>query len=400
MAGPGNPGDLKDRLQSLRLEREPAARQPSRARLVIVVSAVAVTLAGGSILAWRRFVAAPLVVDVVYARSVAAGKPVEGEALSGAGYAITAEKYIAIGVRVPGRIERYLVDEGDRVEAGQPLVELDARDYRAQVGRAKASLRLSRAQRDLARLQLDRVRKLFAEGVSSKEELDQAVSRHAVTDAEVARAENELAQTRVNLDDTVLRSPVRGVVLAKLKAVGEVAVPGGFAGAGDLLRIADLTELRAEVDIAEADLSQVTLGQTADVVPDAYPGRRYEATVVKLYPQVNRQKGTRKVEVRIAGPDEYLLPDMSVRVTFRAAAAKGEARTDATVLVPRQATRRDGEGAYVWLLTDGTLRRRAIEVGAEVGQEAQVVRGLDGGEAIVIGSEDGLREGAPAGKRR
>ncbi|MGH7899910.1 MAG: efflux RND transporter periplasmic adaptor subunit, partial [Candidatus Binatia bacterium] len=247
--------------------------------------------------------ASPLAVRVVHARAETGGR--SGTVLSGTGYLITAEKYIAIGVRVPGRIERFLVDEGDHVEAGQVLVELDDRDYRAQLGRAEAQLRLAEANRRLAAADRGRVRTLYREGVASRQELDQIESRFDVTAASVAQAENDGAEARVNLGDTKLRSPVRGVVLAKLKGVGEIAVPGGFSGSGDLLRVADLSEIRAEVDVSESDLAHVRLGQDAEVVPDAFADRRYRATVVKLYPQVNRQKGTLKVEVRIAEPDAH-----------------------------------------------------------------------------------------------
>ena len=80
--------------------------------------------------------------------------------------------------------------------------------------------------------------------------------------------------------------------------------------------MANLEDLRAEIDINESDLHRIQMGQDAEVVPDAYPERAYAARVVKLYPQVNRQKGTLKIEVQIPHPDEKLLPDMSVRIDF------------------------------------------------------------------------------------
>ena len=338
----------------------------------------------------------PFSVQVVHARTQGGGQPVSGPVLSGSGYLITAEKYIAIGVRVPGRIERFLVDEGDHVDAGALLAELDDRDYRAQVGRAEAGLRLAEANRKLAESDRGRIRTLFRESVASRQELDQVESRFDVAAATVAQAENELTQARTNLDDTKLRSPVRGVVLAKLRGVGEIAVPGGFAGSGDLLRLADLSELRAEVDVSEADLANVELGQEAEVVPDAYPQRRYRAKVVKLYPQVNRQKGTLKVEVRVAEPDRFLIPDMSVRIAFLAVAAPpapggGE---KPVVIMPRAALRRSAEGAYVWIVSDGRLHRRTVEAGREVGDDVPVTSGLQGGEALAIGAEDAFRDGA------
>jgi len=387
---------LKDQLRSLRIERTtqvPATPKPRRRWGRAVAAASLLTVA--SILGYRAVAIRPLTVPVVYAQVEQGDRPIQGPVLSGAGYLITAEKYIAIGVRVPGRIERFLVDEGDRVEPGQLLVELDARDYRAQVGRAEAGLRLARANLKLAEADEARIRRLFEQGVTSRQELDQVDSRREVAAASVAEAANALAEARANLDDTRLLSPVRGVVLAKLRGVGEIAVPGGFAGSGDLLRLADLSELRAEVDVSEVDIANVHLGQDAEVVPDAYPQRRYRAQVVKIYPQVNRQKGTLKVEVRIQDPDELLLPDMSVRITFFSrvsAPATGGARR--VVWIPQTALRRGPSGVYAWVVSHGRLRREPLEVERPVGDRVLVTRGLDGGEALVVGPEEALREGA------
>ena len=122
-------------------------------------------------------------------------------------------------------------------------------------------------------------------------------------------------------------------MLAKLKEVGEIAVPGGFAGSGELIRMANLDDLRAEVDVNESDLAKVQLGPARrGRRPTPIPTAAMRARVVKLYPQINRQKGTLKVEVRILEPDEWLRPDMSVRVTFLAgepAARRGERRAGA-----------------------------------------------------------------------
>ncbi len=396
MSAPGE--KLKEQLRALRIDRDteslPVEAKSPRSRVGIVAALLGLALA--AVWLYRFVLAAPLAVGVVQARVQRSDQPIQGSVLSGAGYLITAEKYIAIGVRVPGRIERILVDEGDHVEMGQVLVELDARDYRAQVGRAEASLRLAHANLKLATADRRRVRQLFERGFTSRQELDQADSRYEVAGASVAQAENELLQARTNLDDTRLLSPVRGVVLAKLKSVGEIAVPGGFAGSGDLLRLADLSEIRAEVDVSEADMANVRLNQDAEVVPDAYPQNRYRARVVKLYPQVNRQKGTLKVEVRVEGPDRLLLPDMSVRVTFFAeplTSTGGDAKP--VVLAPRTALRAVEGSSYVWVVVDGRLNRRSVDVGREIGGEVVVESGLSGAESLAVGSEAGFREGRP-----
>lgn len=150
--------------------------------------------------------------------------------------------------------------------------------------------------------------------------------------------------------------------------------------------------MRAEVDVNEADLERVRMGGPARVTPDAYPDRHYEAEVVKLYPQVDRQKGTLKVEVQILEPDDKLLPDMSTRVTFLAESPPpGEATRDA-VLVPPGALQRDGEGDFVWVVEDGHVRRAGVATAGEIDGRVRVVEGLDDGATVVVGAAE-LSEG-------
>jgi RND family efflux transporter MFP subunit len=388
---------LRADLASLRIAREPqtpvkkprAGRGRTR-RFVIIAVLVAVALLVG----WRLVRGNAVPVEVAYATAVDAAQMEPAPVLSGSGYVVTGDRYISIGVRVPGRIDRYYIEEGQRVGKGDALVQLDDRDYRAAVGRVEASLTLARANTDLAESELRRGRALKRSGVISDQELDVLENKAAVARAAIAQLEAELSSAKVNLDYTTLRAPSDGVVLAKLKEVGEIAVPGGFAGSGDLVRIANLSDMRAEVDVNEADLERVKMGGPARVTPDAYPSHHYAAQVVKLYPQVDRQKGTLKVEVKILEPDQKLLPDMSTRVTFLADAPQpGAQQAQKTVLVPSGAVQRDNDGSYVWIVDADRVRRAKVQTAGDAGDRVRIVAGLSGGEAVVVG-EAALREGA------
>jgi RND family efflux transporter MFP subunit len=385
---------VRDELSSLKIDRaSPPPNREGRPRWLWAVALALLAVAGA--VAYRLTLGAPTRVHVAYAERVESrdGSPsAAGVVLTGSGYIVTGEKYISIGVRVPGRIDAYLVDESDTVKKGQALVQLDKRDYVAALGRARASLELARANADLAEIEAKRLRALAAQNVAAQSTLDEKESQLRVARAQVHEAEAALREAEVSLDYTTLRAPRDGVILAKLKEVGEIAVPGGFAGAGDLIRMADLTDLRAEVDVNEVDLARVALGQRAEVTPDSFPDAHYAAQVVKLYPQVNRQKGTLKVEVRLLERDEKLRPDSSVRVSFLApeqAPAAGGAAPAAVITVPRAAVR-DG---HVWVVTDGKLRQQAVEVGGERGEAVVVLSGLLGGEAVVVSAEGELAAG-------
>jgi RND family efflux transporter MFP subunit len=383
---------LRADLASLRIEREPIARPARRGRRIGRL-VLPILLASG-VAAWWLATQRPVAVEVEKATLVPHTEIGPAPVLSGSGYVVTGERYISLGVRVPGRIDRYFVEEGEAVRAGDPLVQLDDRDYRAAVEQTTARLAMARANLALADSELRRGRALWKEAVVSEQEVDVLENRVAVEGSTVKQLEAELERARVDLEYTLLRAPTDGVVLAKLKEVGEIAVPGGFAGSGDLIRLANLNDMRAEVDVNEADLGRVSIDQPARVTPDAYPDTHYDAKVVKMYPQVDRQKGTLKIEVKILAPDDKLLPDMSARVTFLAEPAAGGDDGKAVVLAPLAAVRRDERGdTFVWVVEDGGVRSARIETEeGSIGDRVRIASGLSGGEILVVGDTE-LRNG-------
>jgi len=385
---------LRADLAALRVERPAeSAEKKGRARrrnpLVWLAVATPVALGIGAI-ALR---ATPVTVAPATLTDTAALG--DAPVLTGSGYIVPGDKVVAIGARVPGRVERYLVDDGSIVKAGDALVQLDDREYRAALDRTRAQLEVARANLRLAESELARGTELANAHYLAASELDIRRNKVEVNRATIHELEAALAQAEVSLEYTILRAPTDGVVLAKLKEAGEIAVPGGFAGSGDLVRLANLHDLRAEVDVNESDLSQVRLHQRAQVTPDSDPNAHYAAEVVKLYPQVDRQKGTLKVEVRILEPDGKLLPDMSARVAFLPDVPAGGSANRQAILVPAAALRRENDGrSYVWVVDDGRARRSDVETAGLVGDRVRITRGLKGDEKLVVGTppaRDGVR---------
>jgi RND family efflux transporter MFP subunit len=378
---PFNPS-LSDDLAALKISRTKRPDKGNRlAGRVLRGIVVALVLGGVATAGW--FVAnRPVAVAIVSAERSTRGALGPLPVLAGSGYIVTGERYVSIGTRIAGRIDRFFVEEGDHVRAGDTLVQFDDRDYQAAVTRTEAGLQVARANAALAEAEYRRSAALRSKSVVSEQEVDVLRTRAEVARATVAQIAAELDQARINLDYTVLRSPTDGVVLAKLKEVGEIAVPGGFEGSGDLVRIANLQDLRAELDVNESDLSRVRPEQPAEVVPDAHPNRRYAARVVKLYPQVDRQKGTLKVEVRVLEPDALLLPDMSVRVSFLEPVDPARA-DDPVVLVPAAAVQRDNSGSFVWRIDGDSVTRVAVESLGNSAERVIIGSGLAGSETIV-----------------
>lgn len=374
---------LRAELQSLRIEPAARTRTPKAGRGKLWAGAVGLLLLGAGL--WLGTGSRSEPVEVAYATVTRAGAA-EAGSLSGSGYVVTGDRYVSVGVRVPGRIEKYFIEEGQSVSRDAPLVQLDDRDYRAALRSAEAALAVARANLALAESELRRGETLRTSKVLSGQEYDILANKSAVARATVSQLEAQVEQARVNLEYTTLRAPTDGVILAKLKEVGEIAVPGGFAGSGDLVRLANLNDMRAEVDVNEADLSRVRLGGPALVVPDAFPDADYEARVVKLYPQVNRQKGTLRVEVQIVDADDRLLPDMSARVTFLAREPDENPDAAASVWIPTSAVRGEGDSTFVWRVVDGRAVRVPVDLGTQGEGRTEITHGLSGGEAVVTSS--------------
>ena len=376
-----------------RLHLAPDAKQARRHRRIWWMAPLLVLIflfAGAWV--YRTTLGQPPLVQVALAQFVGAGKKIGSPVLSGAGYIVTGDRYISLGVRVPGRIDEYTVEEGDFVRKGDVLVRLDSRDYQAVLRKNRANLELKNATHVLKRKKFERIRELHASGIVADETLDVAEHEVAAAQAEIHQAEADIDLAKVNLDYTTLTAPASGVVLAKLKEVGEIAVPGGFFGSGDLIRLANTNDLRCEVDINEVDFHQVRLHQQAEVVPDAYTDRKYPAHVVKMYPQVNRQKGTIKVELKLNKVDAYLRPDMSVRINFLPEVSTTQTSTP-RVIVPVASLRGEGHNTFVWTVYNGHVQRRPVEVGKDLGEKREIRSGLEGGEMLVLFSPTDLNEG-------
>jgi multidrug efflux pump subunit AcrA (membrane-fusion protein) len=113
---------------------------------------------------------------------------------------------------------------------------------------------------------------------------------------------------------------------------------------------------------------------------------------VKLYPQVDRQKGTLRIEVQIEKPDDLLWPDMSARITFLAPLATSDGARPG-VLVPRNAIRGTPDAPFVWTVRAGSVTRVDVALGNDFADRVQVMRGLDGGETVIVGNPPDLRDG-------
>ena len=383
-------------LEALRITRpkeKPRRRRAPGALLaiIILVTALGVTTAYE---VYTRTVGRPQTVQTVLVVSNRGGQP--RVMLTGSGYVVTRHKYITIGTKSLGQIVAEPIEEGQHVRVGDLLAQIDDRDYQAQLRQAAAARDLSEANLRLALARAERARQLIRTGVISKDEYDTTISAAEVAQAALKRDTAAVEYANFLVNQCRITSPIAGIVLQKYRELGDTINFGGQiqagGGATDIAQLADTDDMRAEVDINEADLAKVSLGSHASVVPDAYADRRFEASLVKVYPKADRQKGTVKVEVQLNQPDlQIIKPEMSVKVSFLENQAP--ATQEPRITVPKGAVRSEEGETYVWTVREGIVQRVGIVRGQETETGIEIEQGLNDGDVVVVSPQANLASG-------
>jgi HlyD family secretion protein len=328
---------------------------------------------------------------------------------------------VEVQAKVIGEIIALPVREGDAVKAGQVVVEIEKKQYQAARDQAKAMLdqavvNLERARVELANAELEHSRadQLNRDGVVAQQALDQArlgadsaaIAVRAQEEA-IRQARSALQRAEDDLDRTTIRSPIDGHVTALYVEKGETAVMGTMNFAGSvLMTIGDLSELLAEVEVAESEVVRVALGQEATVKVDALPDTPIEGKVVEIGASGQKRGDVVKFKVKVAltNPGPKVKPGMTVKVEIRTATAKD------AVTVPIQAVQtrdldasgkevehKEGgtegrEASVVYLLEGGKARHREVKVGIQDELNAEITEGLKAGDEVVVGPYKDLRK--------
>lgn len=333
-----------------------------------------------------------------------------------------------------GTIARVLITRGQQVRKDQPMVELDTRIASAQLGKAEAAIheaqteervldqggKISERQQvdaDLARARLDldaaqkqqaALERLVAKQAATQVELDaqkQTVAQLRLriqsleerksalvtgSDREIAKAklrgaEASAAVARVDLDLSVIRAPMDGIVYDfDLKA-------GAYLNPGDLVaKVGKLDRVRVTVYVDEPDVGKVRLGEAVIITWDALAGHRWKGQVDKLPTQVT-PLGTRQVgEVGcvIENPDRDLLPNANINAEIQAAVIEG------ALVLPKEAFRREGPDTGVFLLSGDRVEWRKVKLGVSSYTKSQVVSGLAEGDAVALPTEKTIKNGS------
>ncbi|MGD9547231.1 MAG: efflux RND transporter periplasmic adaptor subunit [Candidatus Krumholzibacteriia bacterium] len=369
---------------------------------------------------------------------------------------IEPKRQVDVSANAMGTIVHLAVDEGQRVEQGDLLLEIDPAAYQSAVQALEATIRAARADLDLAEASLakaiqdrDRAEKLFAEGLTTEENLAAARTAAHVEEARVDAARNRIGQYEANLasakhdlEKVTLAAPMTGVVTRLNVEEGENAIMGTLNNPGTvLLVISDLGTMEAWVEVDETEVVDVRLGQHADVTIDAFPDSTFTGTVTEIghsplrirtgssseavefevkitldrAPANIRPGLTAKADIKVAERREVLavplgavtvrewpLKDEDIRRYSGRRASKQEAALADLGFKPRGARPDSAAGGDqdverketegVFLLEDGFAKFVPVTLGIAGEDDFEILAGLEVGQEVVTGPFRVLRE--------
>jgi HlyD family secretion protein len=342
---------------------------------------------------------------------------------------------ISVGTQVSGTVRKLYVDFNDKVKKGQALLELDDALVSATEKQSAANVVNAQAALELAEANAARMKTLFAQEYVSRQEYDQATQalKSAKAQLALARAQNE--RDRANVNFTVIRSPVDGVVIDRVVDIGQT-VAASFQ-TPTLIKIAqDLSEMRIDTSFAEADIGSIREGQKAKFTVDAFPNRSFVGDVqqIRLNPTNQQNVVTYNVRINVANPEQVLLPGMTAYVNI------GVQKREGVLLVPNAALRfkpadgaekkpengqkpastagnspadgsgpkaggkgkkRDGQSGTVHVLAGGEIKAVSVQLGITDNRNTEIISGdLKEGDRVVTGeNSNGSKPPSSVGMR-
>lgn len=303
---------------------------------------------------------------------------------------VRAQQFVEVHARVEGFLEEMLFEEGTYVKKNQVLFVIDQRQYKAKVDKASAQLKKDQAQERKTQHDLERIRPLYAENAASQLDLDNAVAAYESAKASVIMSQADLDQAEMELDYTVVRSPISGNISERFVDLGTLV---GRSGKTQLATVVKSDTVLVDFSMTALDYLKskernVNLGQKVEnrswqpyitvTLADntQYP---YKGLVDFAEPQVDPRTGTFSVRAEMPNPGHVLLPGQFTQVKLLL-----DVREDA-ITVPLRAVIIEKGGAYIYVVRkNNTVEKRFIELGPEQDNMVVVERGLAAGEQIVV----------------
>jgi len=309
---------------------------------------------------------------------------------------VEAEFEVKVFSKIPDRIEKYFVDEGNMVHQGAPIARILAATIEQGVRQAEAGFSAARAQEANVAVEYERAQRLFKENAMSKQQYDLVVTQYEAAKAALEQAQAGLLAARSTLADATITAPISGIIGRRYYEAGDMANP-----ATPVATVVQMERVKITIDATENDLGKIRLGQEAEIQVRSFENESFSGKISKISPVLDPLTRMATVEVLAANPEHRLKPGMFARVRIVTGVIEN------TIAVPRYATVEksaiemiDGEEKVathylVFVVQGDKAVQRQLQVSYVDHLQLAVTGGLTIGDQLVTVGQGSLRDGTP-----
>ena len=351
---------------------------------ILFISALAVATAcgGGGAAESDSASAEATVVGAENIAIVTTGAIESGPTISGA---VAPEEEASVRAQVGGSVLQTLVDAGQAVRRGQTLARIEAGGLQDAFLSARAGVTSASNSADVARRELERAQKLLAAGAIAERDMEQARRSSIAASAALADARARLSAAQKQVGNTVVTSPINGVVSERAVSAGDVVQPGA-----EMYTVVDPRSMRLEGAVPAEQLNQVRLGAPVTFTVNGYPGRTFTGRVTRINPTAD--PATRQVRILISIPNAE---GRLVGGLFATGRVASQSRTG--MLVPANAIDSRSATPSVFRIKGGKVERVTVQIGLrdESSERVEIASGVAAGDTLLLGAAQGITPGTP-----
>ena len=313
---------------------------------------------------------------------VTTGAIESGPTISGA---VAPEEEASVRAQVGGSVLQTLVDAGQAVRRGQTLARIEAGGLQDAFLSARAGVTSASNSADVARRELERAQKLLAAGAIAERDMEQARRSSIAASAALADARARLSAAQKQVGNTVVTSPINGVVSERAVSAGDVVQPGA-----EMYTVVDPRSMRLEGAVPAEQLNQVRLGAPVTFTVNGYPGRTFTGRVTRINPTAD--PATRQVRILISIPNAE---GRLVGGLFATGRVASQSRTG--MLVPANAIDSRSATPSVFRIKGGKVERVTVQIGLrdESSERVEIASGVAAGDTLLLGAAQGITPGTP-----
>jgi len=295
---------------------------------------------------------------------------------------VEAKDEAVISAKIPGKVSKVMVENGDFVKAGQPLVLLENTEHKNALTNALAALKKAEANLHTTKINYERMEQLYNEGAIAQKDFDDVQTALKLAEADAEAASAAVANARESLNSTTVTSPISGFVANRNVTTGQVIAAGV-----PLMMVEDISSVYAVVNIEQEQMAHVKPGLPAEITVDTYGDRKFKGAVSVINPSLDKAARVFETKIKVNNEEHLLKPGMFVKVLLKTGASKK------VPAVPRAALTGKQGMFFVFLVDGDQVKRRQVEIGRLIGQFVEIKSGLAEGQRVVVTNVNKLKDG-------